>query len=104
MRRLEAWEAQLEKPPTIWDVVRHGDAHIAAAYITRNFRIAAEEAVRGHERAQKLRRIAVAFFADAEVAERFLRAPLLIMNRTPLDGAVESETGFNEGLRAMGRF
>lgn len=101
MRRLEAWEAQLEKVPTLWEVVQHGDGRIAAAYITRNFRIAAKEAVRSHERAQKLRGIAVAFFADAEIAERFLRAPLLLMNRSPLDGAVESEAGFNAALRAM---
>ena len=71
MRRLEAWEAQLEKPPTIWEVVQHGDGRIAAAYITRNFRIAAKEAVRSHERAQKLRGIAVAFFADAEMLNGF---------------------------------
>lgn len=77
---------------------------IAAAYITRNFRIAAEEAVRSHERAQELRRIAVFVFDDAEVAERFLSAPLLLLNRTPLEEAVGSEAGFNEALRSMRRF
>lgn len=100
-RRLENWESTQASPPALWDVLRQGDVGIAAAYITRNFRIAAEEAVRSHERAQHLRRIAVEVFKDAEVAERFLRSPGLFLHRTPLEAAVESEAGLREALRSM---
>jgi hypothetical protein len=75
MKALQTWEASLPAPPTLLDAVRSGELNILAAYLTRNFRIAAKDAVRRRERVLLLRDLAVIAIGDANEAEQFLRAP-----------------------------
>lgn len=45
LAKLERWEAGLPTPPTLFDALKSGDIEIFAAFVLREFRQAAKEAV-----------------------------------------------------------
>lgn len=102
LRDLEIWEAAQPHPPTIWDAIRSGSRNVTAAFVLRTFRIAAKQAVQSSDRVMALRNYALlAFDGEVAAAERFLRAPLLIHGRSPLEAAIESTSGMDEAHRAL---
>jgi hypothetical protein len=98
---LQEWEAAQSSPPTLFDVVRTGNANLTAAFLARGFQAAARKAVRGSERVFELRNLAHAAIVDPDAAEVFLRSYHLELRRTPLEAAVESSDGFVDGIKAL---
>ncbi len=102
---LDDWLASQPTPPTILDVIRHGDVEIFGTFVLRAFRAAAAEAVRQNERAMSVRRSAIQLFeGDADSAEAWLRtASEQLGGKTPLSTAVDSEKGAEHVARLLDR-
>lgn len=95
----EGWEVVQPRPPNIFDVIETGDARLIGAYVLRGFRKAAREAVESDRHVMELREFAYLAFETADDAERFLGAQDQRPDGwSPLQAAVESEAGRDEGI------
>lgn len=97
---LERWEAEQPKDINIFDVLHTGDVGLIAAYVLREFRAAAAEAVESRNRVMQVRAAVLETHkGDAEQAESFLRQPHPELGQqTPLQRAGASEAGKREVL------
>lgn len=96
---VQEWEAVQPSPPGLVDVLKTGDGRLVGAYVLREFRIAAAQAVVEHERVLRIRRAALqAYAGDVRDAENFLtQAVDAFGGRTPLQMALSCE---RDALRA----
>jgi hypothetical protein len=94
LQGLDEWLEQQSTPPTIFDVVKSGNANVMAGFTLRAFRSAAREAVRQQGRVFNLRNLAYAAFNDPGAGEDFLRTRTGSLGFTPLEAAVSSSDGY----------